>query len=155
MKLYQVSSFSHEESDDYLWSNLTTPTTSYDKALEDYEKARERALNSAREDLYLEDGEDIKDHATISEADHTCHITYNRYGSTHVQQIAIHVWDVELEEKENRFVIAGYDDDYRTTRRTFDEAKEAAKKLVDDGWCKIAEVFDTATQSCTFSYEID
>lgn len=155
MKLYQVSSCSHDECDDYLWNNLTTPTTSYDKALEDYEKARESALNSAREDLYLEDDEDIEDHVTISEADHTCHITYNRDGSIQVQQIAIHVWDVELEEKQNRFVITGYDDDYRTTRRTYDEAKEAAKKLVDDGWCKIAEVFDTATQSCQYTYERD
>lgn len=155
MKLYQVSSCSHDESDDYLWNNLTTPTTSYNKALEDYEKARESALNSAREDLLLEDGENIEDHVTIREADHTCHITYERNDSIQVQQIALHVWDVELEEKQNRFVITGYDDDYRTTRRTFDEAKEAAKKLVDTGWCKIAEVFDTATQSCTYTYEKD
>lgn len=155
MKLYQVSSCSHDECDDYLWNNLTTPTTSYDKALEDYENARKSALNSAREDLYLEDAEDVKCHATISEADHTFHITYSIDGTNKMQQIAIHVWDVELEEKQNRFVITGYDDDYRTTRRTYDEAKEAAKKLVDDGWCKIAEVFDTATQSCQYTYERD
>lgn len=155
MKLYQVSSFSHEESDDYLWSNLTTPTTSYDKALEDYEKARERALNSAREDLYLEDGEDIKDHATISEADHTCHITYNRYGSTHVQQIAIHVWDVELEEKPSRFVLIGVDGNYRTTARTFDEAKTKAKELAEYGYSEVVEVIDTVTQKCVFKYERD
>ena len=155
MKLYQVSSCSHDECDDYLWNNLTTPTTSYDKALEDYEKARESALNSAREDLYLEDGEDIEDHVTISEADHTCHITYNSNGSIQVQQIAIHVWDVELEEKPSRFVLIGVDGNYRTTARTFDEAKSKAKELAEYGYSEVVEVIDTVTQKCVFKYERD
>ena len=155
MKLYQVSSCSHDECDNYLWNNLTTPTTSYDKALEDYEKARESALNSAREDLYLEDSEDIKDHATISEADHTFHITYNRNGSIQVQQIAIHVWDVELEEKPSQFVLIGVDGNYRATARTFDEAKVKAKELAEYGYSEVVEVIDTVTQKCVFKYERD
>ena len=157
MKLYQVSYCHHDESHHYLFNELTQPTTSYDEALEQYENKRKTALDNAREDLELEDGESIEDNVNIFnlEVDHTCNISYLKNGSVQETKIAIHVWDVELEEKQNRFVITGYDDDYRTTRRTFDEAKEAAKKLVDDGWCKIAEVFDTATQSCKYTYERD
>lgn len=96
MKLYQISSCGHDECDGYLWNNLTKPTTSYDKALEGYESAKKSALNGAREDLCLEDGESIEDHVTINEADHTCRIRYNRNGSIQVRQIALHVWDMEL-----------------------------------------------------------
>jgi hypothetical protein len=136
---------------------LTQPTTSYDEALEQYENKRKIALDNAREDLELEDGESIEDNVNIFnlEVDHTCNISYLKNGSVQETKIAIHVWDVELEEKPSRFVLIGVDGNYRTTARTFDEAKTKAKELAEYGYSEVVEVIDTVTQKCVFKYERD
>jgi uncharacterized protein Yka (UPF0111/DUF47 family) len=98
MKLYQVSSISYDGLDDFLNDEITEPTTSYDKAREQFDQMRQSALNTADEDLSdeIDPAEDFMDYVSIDETDGFFKISYNRNGSDVVIQNELRTWDIAM-----------------------------------------------------------
>lgn len=94
VKLYQVSYSSYDSSDDYLYNSLSSPTTSLDEALAEYEQEKVIAKNSAVEEI--EDEGQSYDDLDITEVDNTFTLNYNRNGADVKTEIALYVWEIEV-----------------------------------------------------------